>query len=211
MRDIVNVKFIIKHQEEILKTGDVIPKSIMRYIDSKQIEKYFKYNQKDESFNYDSVKEWVESEKLYLFTDLPEDIIDLLVDWVDCYPQFEQILNKEAFEEYIENDGVLHQPELDMIEKRFHGLIMERSGFLIEKFKVRLPHITQDLLKTTDWMKPASFPVPGMYGEFYYSLGIDRNFEYFLNVDSWFRICEGSGQTHKITTKACELIDEGFV
>jgi hypothetical protein len=49
------------------------------------------------------------------------------------------------------------------------------------------------------------FPVPGMYGGFAITLADD-----FLEVKSWCRIAEGSGQSHLITSEGAILVDEGF-
>ena len=50
--------------------------------------------------------------------------------------------------------------------------------------------------------------VPGMYGGFAYQLGETGT---TLTVNSWSRVCEGSGQRHEITPDGCRLTDEGFV
>lgn len=213
MKDIVDIKYINEHQDEILELGDVVPKCIMRYIPLYKIEEYFEINQKNNQFQEDfkTIEEWIESEKLVLDYDFPEDIIELLEDWVECYPQFEGVLKKENFEEFIENDGVINQSEeLDKIEKRFHDLTMQRAGNLIEKFDIEMPHINEDLLKNTDEFSRESFPVPGMYGGFYYYLTI-VNGEFLLDVDSWSRVVGGSGQNHEITVDECKLVSEGFV
>lgn len=214
MKDVINIKFVQDHQEEILKIEDIIPSRIFECISDEKIKEYFEYNKQNSEFfakEFKSVEEWVTSEETVLDEDFPEDIINLLVDWVDCYPQFEKVLNREYFDEFIENDGVLDQSdELNEIEKRFHKVIMHRVGYLIEKFKIELPHINQELSVKTDFFSQESFPVPGMYGGFYYFLTIE-NGDYVLYSDSWSRIAGGSGQTHRITAFDCELIDEGFV
>ncbi|MBQ6628288.1 MAG: hypothetical protein IJH65_05660 [Methanobrevibacter sp.] len=214
MIDIVNVKFIKSHQDEILELADIIPKCIIKYISYDKIEEYFEYNKENSDYfkkEFETIDEWINSQDLVLFSDYPEDLIDLLNEWVECYPQFERILNRQYFDEYIENDGVLNQSEeLKRIEKRFHKLIMHRAGHLIEEYDVEMPHVTFDLEKC-DWFHRQCFPVPGMYGGFYYYLYENETGEYELNVDSWSRICGGSGQTHIITQNKCELIDEGFV
>lgn len=214
MVDIVNVKYIKAHQDEILELADIIPKNIIKYISYNKIEEYFIYNRENSDYfneEFETIDDWINSQDLVLFSDYPEDIIDLLDEWVECYPQFEGILNRQYFDEYIENDGVLNQSEeLKLIEKRFHKLIMHRAGHLIEEYEIEMPHITFDLLKI-DCFRRKSFPVPGMYGGFYYCLYKNEKGEYALNVDSWSRICGESGQTHIITQNKCELIDEGFV
>lgn len=49
-----------------------------------------------------------------------------------------------------------------------------------------------------------------MYGGFRYILEI-KDEEYELHTDSWCKVAEGSGQSHKITKDSCELTAEGFV
>lgn len=215
MKSIVNVKFIKSHQDEILELADVVPKCIFEHISERNIEEYFEYNKENsDSFQkeYETIDEWLNSQDLVIWDETPEEIVELLKEWVECYPQFEEILNRQYFEEFIENDGVLNQSEeLKRIEINFHKLIMHRAGNLIEKFDVEMPHVTFDLLEKDGWINRESFPVPGMYGGFYYYLSLNDEGQYELNVDSWSRICGGSGQTHIITEDKCELIDEGFV
>ncbi|MDP7724194.1 ankyrin repeat domain-containing protein [Mycobacterium sp. TY814] len=50
------------------------------------------------------------------------------------------------------------------------------------------------------------FPVPGMYGGFDITLMQDH-----LDVKSWCRVVDGSGQAHVVTTQGAILVDEGFV
>lgn len=214
MSDIVNKKFIREHQDEILELADVIPKRIFKYISYCKIEEYFRYNRENSDYfseTFETIDDWINSEELVIFSGSPDEIVSLLEEWVDCFPQFEKCLYRETFDEFIENDGVLNQnKELKKIEKFFHELIMFRAGHLIEEYEVEMPHITLDLLEKTDSFNRECFPVPGMYGGFYYFLTMENN-EYLLNVDSWSRIVGGSGQTHEITVKKCELIAEGFI
>ena len=214
MKDIVNGKYIKAHQDEIFKLGDVIPYSMFKYISEEKLNQYFEYNTQNHEWFRDEIKtvdEWKKSEEIVSEIIFPEDTIQLLEEWVECYPQYEGVLSKENFDEYVENDGVLdHSQELTLIEKNFHKLIMHRAGHLIEKFDIEMPHITTELLKKTDDFSRESFPVPGMYGGFFYSLKI-KNGEFILYVDSWSRIVGGSGQSHEITTEGCKLTNEGFV
>lgn len=106
-----------------------------------------------------------------------------------------------------EIDETKPNPEdLKSIEEKFHNLIFHRAPFAKEYENFELPKITEDLMESMDnW-----FAVPGMYGGFKYNLVID-NGEYVLLTDSWCRVAEGSGQSHKITKDSCELTAEGFV
>ena len=213
MKDIVDREYIIKHQKEILELGDIVPKYIMKFIPLNQIERYFNIHKNEGKFheNFKTANDWINSEKLVLKRDNPEKIIELLKEWVDCYPQFKGVLKEENFIEYIENDGVLdHSEELNKIEENFHQLIMYKVGILIKEFDVKLPHITIDLLEKTDCRNRESFPVPGMFGGFYYNLDI-VNGEFLLDVESWSRMAEGSGQIHEITVDEWKLVSEGFI
>jgi len=113
------------------------------------------------------------------------------------------------------------ETDLQIIEDRFHDLIIERAGILdwVKQNTDKLPRITAELLKPISedderydggekyvrW-----FRVPGMYGGFAYELRIVDG-EYVLTVESWYRIIGGSGQRHRITVDDCELLEEGFV
>ena len=147
MKEIVDRKFVVDHQDEILKLGDIIPLEVVKYISDSKIKEYFEFNRENIlgfSEEYESVEEWKNSEKLVEDCYFPEDTIQLLKEWVDCYPQFKDMLNEEYFEEYIENDRVLnHSQDLNQIEKRFHDLIMQRAGIFIEKYNIEMPHITR--------------------------------------------------------------------
>lgn len=169
MKNIVDVKFIQAHQDEILLLGDIVPYCIMKYIPIRKVQEYFEYNLQNDNFfdEFETVDEWIYSEKLVLNGNFPEDIIDLLEEWVDCYPQFEEVLVRENFNEYIENEGILDQSdELNQIEMQFHEVIRNRVGFLIDKFDVDMPHITIDLIEKINGLKRESFPAPGMYVDF---------------------------------------------
>lgn len=236
MKDIVNIKFIKTHQEEILKLGDIVPYSIMKYINYENIEKYFHIHKKNNTLyeEIETIEDWIFSEKIVLDdfkfyydenyrkfekeSEFPEyyirkfeEYIELLEDWVNCYPEFKGVLNKGCFDEYINNEGIIDQsPELRIIEEKFHEVIMQRVGNIIEELKIELPHITMDLYQK-DFFNREEFPVPGMYGGFYYYLDVGEYSDFQLNVDSWSRISEGSGQTHIITVNDKELVDEGYV
>ena len=220
MKNIVNSKYISENEDEILKKEDIIPSLIFKYCDDDKIKKYFEINCKNNSEfaeHFETVEEWLNSEEKLIRADLLYDytyaqvITNHLEEWVEFYPEFEGILNREYFKEYIENDGVLNNfKELKMVEKNFHKLIMERAGNLINKFEIPLPKLTEDLIERTDIFDCESFPITGMYGGFFYSLEIEND-EYVLITDSWSRILGGSGQTHRITKDNYELIAEGFV
>ena len=50
------------------------------------------------------------------------------------------------------------------------------------------------------------FAVPGMYGGFHYVLhGVE------LEVSSWIRVVEGSGEAHRIRADGYELVEAGYV
>ena len=225
MRDIVDSKFIVAHQEEILKTADIIPELVFKYINISKINEYFKYNTKHNkmfSEEFKTIEDWINSEKeldddffyssqYKLNGEYTQDYLRYKLEnlelWVECYPQFENMLNRQYFDEYLKNGKVDQSIELNQIEKRFHQVIMKRAGRFIEKYNIKLPSITQDLINDESY-NPIEFPIP--YGGFYYTLSIE-NGEYVLNVESWSRVVEGSGEYHEITKDSCELIAEGFI
>lgn len=116
--------------------------------------------------------------------------------------ELEHIINSNnQYKLYLDHD-------LNIIQKYFHELIINRSEELIKNFKIRensLPIITNVNQKQKCW-----FPIPGMYGGFSYQL-FDKNNKPLLISESWCRIVGGSGQRHEITVDECKLVDEGFV
>ena len=99
------------------------------------------------------------------------------------------------------------QNVLMAIQQRFHALIRERAGELIDEKSVALPELSELLPadKPKEWL-----PIPGMYGGFSYWLegeGTDTK----LITESWSRVVDGSGQRHEITPERTRLIDSGFV
>ncbi len=94
------------------------------------------------------------------------------------------------------------------IQARFHELIRHRAvdeGGL--QLDVELPTLSPNV---GDYAEPLWFPVPGMYGGFSYQLVMEDETPVLL-VDSWCRVAEGSGQSHRITESTTELVAEGFV
>lgn len=71
---------------------------------------------------------------------------------------------------------------------------------------VDLPVLSANL---DDYAEPQWFPVPGMYGGFSYRLVMECK-ALVLLTESWSRVAEGSGQEHRITESATELVAEGF-
>lgn len=54
------------------------------------------------------------------------------------------------------------------------------------------------------------FAVPGMCGGFSYTL-VDGDGGVALEISSWSRVVEGSGQRYRLSRDSSELIEEGFV
>lgn len=88
------------------------------------------------------------------------------------------------------------------LERGLHSVVMTRAGNLVAKERLRLPELDPltELANPSCW-----FPVPGMYGGFGYRLDGEE-----LEVKSWCRVSGGSGQTHRITAHAVELVDSGW-
>jgi len=99
------------------------------------------------------------------------------------------------------------ESEIEKLENRFHALIQSR----LEAFNLPIPNDLPHLegLKATK-KKPAAFDVDGMYGGFYFYLQHPKG-QVSLVVESWSRVCGGSGQRHIITPICTELVEEGFV
>ena len=97
--------------------------------------------------------------------------------------------------------------ELLRIEANFHKLIDNR---ILEGELDPIVEYPKLLLAELDIVEPQWFPIEGMYGGFLFSLGkSDGHLE--LTCESWCRIVGGSGQRHRVTKDAIELLDEGFV
>jgi hypothetical protein len=92
-------------------------------------------------------------------------------------------------------------------QQRFHRLIRERAGKLVDRQGLNLPELTEF---GATMHQPAWFPVPGMYGGFKYWLE-ESGEDIRLVVESWCRVAEGSGQRHEITIGRTVLVEEGFV
>jgi hypothetical protein len=92
---------------------------------------------------------------------------------------------------------------LTALEGYFHELIRERVANLVDQEQLRLPvlDVLTELPDPDVW-----FTVPGMYGGFHFVLRQDE-----LDVSSWWRVVGGSGQRHRITSKGCVLVEQGFV
>lgn len=96
---------------------------------------------------------------------------------------------------------------LAVIQTQFHRIIRERAEELVRRHALRLPELAPLLELEEPRM---SFPVPGMYGGFYYHL--DGAGEVAILIcESWSRVVTGSGQRHHITAKGSALVEEGFV
>ncbi|MPZ85494.1 MAG: hypothetical protein GEV28_35985 [Actinophytocola sp.] len=89
------------------------------------------------------------------------------------------------------------------LQRHLHDLVRERAGHLVGQERLRLPEL--DVL--TEFEKPELwFPVPGMTGGFHCVLqGVE------LEVSSWVRVVEGSGETHRVRAGGYELVEEGYV
>jgi hypothetical protein len=99
---------------------------------------------------------------------------------------------------------------LGAIERRFHELIKERAGNLIQANKLALPRLSKFSREKQQSDGRVWFPIPGMYGGFAYEL-VGTGSAAKLVTESWSRVVGGSGQRHEITEKGTILIEEGFV
>ena len=95
--------------------------------------------------------------------------------------------------------------QLRAIHAHFTALVAERAA----AFQARMPPegvppLTEDLLGRTE---PEWLPVPGMYGGFAYRL-VKEGDTYRLQVNSWSRVIDGSGQEHEITAEGTRYLGE---
>ena len=96
--------------------------------------------------------------------------------------------------------------EIQQIQKRIHGIILDRGGYWLEGLPLRLPEISVMLEKPKSELW---FAIYGMYGGF--SLKFEYEKELLLVSSSWSRVVEGSGRRHYVTAGRAELVDSGFV
>jgi hypothetical protein len=99
---------------------------------------------------------------------------------------------------------------LRAIERRFHKLIRQRAGNLIEASKVVLPRLSNYSHEKRESDGRLWLPIPGMYGGFVYEL-VGEGTSAKLVTESWSRVVGGSGQKHEITEGNTILVEEGFV
>ncbi len=98
------------------------------------------------------------------------------------------------------------QEILKSIRNRFHAVIRERVGDLVDTHGVELPELSQASVAGNEgWLD-----IPGMTGGFSYWFETGGD-EAVLISESWSRVSSGSGQRHEITSECSRLVDEGFV
>eukprot|EP00413_Alexandrium_margalefii_P008307 CAMPEP_0204531580 /NCGR_PEP_ID=MMETSP0661-20131031/11249_1 /ASSEMBLY_ACC=CAM_ASM_000606 /TAXON_ID=109239 /ORGANISM="Alexandrium margalefi, Strain AMGDE01CS-322" /LENGTH=205 /DNA_ID=CAMNT_0051537747 /DNA_START=73 /DNA_END=690 /DNA_ORIENTATION=- len=94
------------------------------------------------------------------------------------------------------------------LEKRLHGVIQGRVRTLPDGWQ--LPSLGEMSLGG-----PGMYvAVPGMYGGFSIQREggeTDKDAHPVLQVESWSRVCSGSGQRHIIDADGARLVAEGFV
>ena len=93
------------------------------------------------------------------------------------------------------------------LEGHFHALIRSRVSDLVAKYRLRLPQL-ECLIEMVD--PSVTFQVPGMYGGFRYELRDVTESSASLQVWSWCRIVDGSGEHHEVTTEGYRLIEDGL-
>eukprot|EP01099_Mayorella_cantabrigiensis_P002225 TRINITY_DN1988_c0_g1_i1.p1 TRINITY_DN1988_c0_g1~~TRINITY_DN1988_c0_g1_i1.p1 ORF type:complete len:106 (-),score=28.29 TRINITY_DN1988_c0_g1_i1:125-442(-) len=98
---------------------------------------------------------------------------------------------------------------LATLQKQFNSVIDQVVGDLMKKNGNEYP----DLKKTN--LVPNSedriyHAIAGYYGGFNYKLVKDEK-EWWIDTESWSRVCGGSGIRHKITVNSVEVLEEGFV
>ncbi len=96
---------------------------------------------------------------------------------------------------------------LAKLQAHFHEVIRGRVSDLVRKEALRLPEL-EPLLELEN--PRVYFAVPGMYGGFEYTLQPAGEAS-TLAVDSWCRVCGGSGQRHLVTAAGSTLVEDGFI
>lgn len=93
------------------------------------------------------------------------------------------------------------------IQQHFHQVIQQ----VITEYNVATVNRLPELDVMLEFEHPMmSFPVPAMYGGFYF--GLNNSFgSWVLLMDSWSRVIEGSGLRHVVSPAGSLLIDAGFV
>jgi hypothetical protein len=93
------------------------------------------------------------------------------------------------------------------LQVHLHEVIRGRVEDLVREERLRLPEL-EPLL---EFASPCVyFPVPGMYGGFLYKLR-PAGKRSTLAVDSWCRVCGGSGQRHLVTATGSTLVEDGYI
>lgn len=95
--------------------------------------------------------------------------------------------------------------DLTVMQEYFHAVIRGRAANLVAENQLRLPQLEPllEIEKQEVW-----FPIPGMYGGFLYWLEKDGD-QPLLICNSWCRVVGGSEQTHEITPRSIELVNDG--
>lgn len=96
---------------------------------------------------------------------------------------------------------------LARLQAHLHEVIRGRVDDLVRKERLRLPEL-EPLLELEH--PCVYFPVPGMYGGFQYTLQAAGE-NSTLAVESWCRVCGGSGQRHLVTAGGSTLVEDGFI
>ena len=102
-----------------------------------------------------------------------------------------------------ESSNLADADVLAMLDRRLVDLVEQR---IRPGLTVRLRPFPAVTFTELDPGTRVWFPVPGMYGGF--SVALMRN---YLEVQSWSRTVDGSGQAHVITAEGTVLVDEGFI
>lgn len=221
MVEIINVEYVKEHEEDILTNSrGIIPFPIRRLMGLESFVEFVE-DKKEENDNFTEVyHRYLEYKNIFIDKSLKKGTRDsakfdvrTLKEFISGNPQFSKVLIEDNIDEYIKNRGNLKRyKDLKRVERKFHQVIYGRAPYLKKDFPdYKLPTLREEMeFRWANYTRNIWFPVPKMFGGFSYTITY-KDDHYELMTDSWCRVCGGSGQTHRITAKSAELIDEGFV
>ncbi len=97
--------------------------------------------------------------------------------------------------------------QIAKLEAQLRNVVLGRTDDLVEQNQIEFPPLCLLLERESPMIW---FPIPGMYGGFRIELRRAGESPQLI-VDSWSRVCEGSGERHLVMAHGYARIDAGFV